>query len=178
MKRLLLAAALACLAATPALADCAGSHALDRCLIGTWHYASGGSAAWMSRNIHMAHVTGLSHNGLSLTFRPDGTFSTGQVDVHATVAANDGSMTGAGHATGQAAGTWSAAGGRFTLCVAPGSLRTTVTVVVHGHPITVTPPPPTHPQVTPYACNATVLKTTQTVLPGRDPIVTLYSRGH
>jgi hypothetical protein len=178
VKKFLALAALSFFASSPALADCAGSRVQDRCLVGTWNYASGGSAAWMSRNIHSAHVTGISHNGLNISFRADGTFSTGQVDIHATVAANNGGMTGTGHATGQASGTWSAAGGRFTLCLAPSTLHTTVTVVVHGHPITVTPAAPTHPQATAYACNATTLKTTQTVLPGRDPIVTLYSRGH
>jgi hypothetical protein len=176
VNRLLAATAAACLLATPALADCAGSHALDRCLVGTWTFAGGGSAEWMARNIHHAHVTGISQNGLTLTFGPDGTFSTGRVDIHATVAANDGSMTGSGHASGQASGTWTAGGRRFTLCVAPSGLHTTVTVNVHGRPITVTPPPPTHPQATAYTCNATTLTTTQPI-PGHEPIVTRYRRG-
>ncbi|MEI9888040.1 MAG: hypothetical protein WDN08_16365 [Rhizomicrobium sp.] len=177
MKRLLAAAALAASAATPALADCAGSHALDRCLIGTWSYSGGGSASWLNRNARMAHVTGVSHNELKIAFRPDGTFSTGQVDIHATVAANDSSMTGSGHTAGRATGTWSAAGGRFTLCTTPGSVSTTVTVVVHGRPITVTPPAPTAPHATAYTCNAATLTTTQPI-PGHEPIVTTYSRGH
>ena len=177
MKRVLIAAAVFACAATPALADCAGSHALDRCLIGTWSYSSGGSAAWMARNIHMAHVTGVTHNDLKIGFRPDGTFSTGHVDVHATVAANDGSMTGSGHASGQASGTWSAVGGHFDLCTTPGSVTTTVTVVVHGRPITVTPPTPVHPQSTAYVCNVATLTTTQPI-PGHEPIVTTYSRDH
>ena len=177
MKRVLIAAVIACAAATPAFADCAGSHALDRCLIGTWSYSSGGSGAWMARNIHMAHVTGVTHNDLKISFRPDGTFSTGHVDVHATVAANDGSMTGSGHASGQASGTWSAMGGHFNLCTTPGSVTTTVTVVVHGHPITVAPPMPAHPQATAYTCNAATMTTTSPI-PGHEPIVTTYSRGH
>ena len=178
MKLLLGLSLAAALAAAPAFADCAGSHAIDRCLIGTWNYASGGSAAWLNRNIHSAHVTGLTHNGLNITFRPDGTFSTGQTDIHATVAANDGSMTGTGHAVGQANGTWSATGGKFSFCMAPGGMKTTVTVMVHGRPITVTPPAPTHPQATSYTCNATALTTTITPIPGREPIVTVYSRSH
>jgi len=149
---------------------------IDRCLIGTWTFSGGGSAEWMSRNIHRAHVTGISQSGLTMTFRPDGSFSTGQVDIHATVAANDGSMSGSGHATGQASGTWTAGGGRFTLCVAPSSLHTTVTIVVHGRPMTVATPPPTHPQATAYTCNATALTTTQPI-PGHEPIVTRYRRG-
>ncbi len=179
MKKHLAAAAIACFAAAPAFAaDCAGSHALDRCLIGTWSYSSGGSAQWMARNVHQAHVTGITHNDLKLSFRPDGTFSTGHVDVHATVAANDGSMTGSGHATGQASGTWSAGGGHFNLCTTPGSVTTTVTVTVHGRPISVTPHTPVAPHATAYTCNATTLTTTQTILRGRDPLVTTYSRDH
>jgi hypothetical protein len=170
-------AAAVILMASPALADCNGSHVLDRCLFGTWNYASGGSAAWMSRNIHMAHVTGLTHNGLTITFRPDGTFSTGHADIHATVAANDGSMSGTGHAVGQANGTWSTAGGRFSFCTAPGGMRTTVTIMVHGRPMTVTPPMPTHPQATAYTCSGAALSTTMPI-PGHEPIVTVYSRGH
>lgn len=178
MKRVLIAAAIAAFAATPlAAADCAGSHALDRCLIGTWSFSSGGSAAWLNRNARMAHVTGVTHNDLKISFRPDGTFSTGHVDVHANVAANDGSMTGSGHATGQASGTWSAAGGRFNLCTTPGGVTTTVTVVVHGRPITVRPTAPAAPHATVYTCNATTLVTTSPI-PGHEPIVTTYSRGH
>ena len=183
MKRVLIAAAIACAAATPAFAapsafaNCAGSHVLDRCLIGTWSYSSGGSAAWMARNIHMAHVTGVTHNDLKISFRPDGTFSTGHVDVHATVAANDGSMTGSGHASGQASGTWSAAGGHFNLCTTPGSVTTTVTVVVHGRRITVSPHTPVAPHATAYVCNAATLVTTQPI-PGHEAIVTTYSRSH
>lgn len=177
MKFVFAAAALLSLAATPALADCAGSHALDRCLIGTWSYASGGSAEWMSRNIHQAHVTGLSHGGLTIVFNGDGTFSTGQIDIHATVAANDGSMSGSGHTVGRVTGTWSSAAGGFTMCATPGTSRTTVTVVVHGRPITVNAPPPTRPTATAYTCNATTLTTTQPIA-GHEPIVTRYSRGH
>ncbi|HEY4944039.1 MAG TPA: hypothetical protein VII56_21605 [Rhizomicrobium sp.] len=177
MKKLFACAAFSLLVASPALADCAGSHVLDRCLIGTWHYASGGSAAWMSRNIHMAHVTGITHNDLMITFMADGTFATGHSDVHATVAANEGGMTATGHAVGQASGTWSATGGRFSFCTTPGSVHTAVTVTVHGRPITVTPPVPTHPQATAYTCNATSLTTSQPI-PGHEPIVTKYSRSH
>ncbi|HEX4301637.1 MAG TPA: hypothetical protein VHZ78_02505 [Rhizomicrobium sp.] len=173
MKTCAAAFAATLLAASPALADCAGSHALDRCLIGTWHYASGGSAEWMSRNIHMAHVTGITHNDLTITFRPDGTFATGHTDVHATIAANDGSMTGSGHAEGQASGAWSAGGGHFNFCMTPGSMRTTVTIVVHGRPMTVTPPMPTHPTATAYTCSGNMLTTTQPI-PGHEPIVTIY----
>jgi hypothetical protein len=176
MKSLAAAAVVSLLAASPAFADCAGSHALDRCLIGTWHYTSGGSAAWMARNIHMAHVTGLTHNGLTIAFNGDGTFSTGQADIRATVAANDGSMSGTGHAVGRASGTWSTTAGHFNFCMTPGSLRATVTIMVQGHPMTVTPPAPTHPQATPYTCSGNTLTTTQPI-PGHEPIVTVYARG-
>ncbi|HUO90635.1 MAG TPA: hypothetical protein VMU08_15775 [Rhizomicrobium sp.] len=177
MKQLLAASTVAVLVSSPALADCAGSHALDRCLVGTWSYASGGSAEWLNRNVRMAHVTSVTHSGLSITFRPDGTFSTGHVDINAHVAANNGAMTGSSHSTGQASGTWSAAGGRFTLCMTPGALHTTVTVVVHGRPITVTPAMPPHPVPTAYTCSAASLTTTQPI-PGHEPIVTAYSRAH
>ena len=178
MRSLFAVTAVSLLIASPALADCAGSHSLDRCLVGTWSYASGGSAAWMSRNIHMAHITGLSHNSLNVTLRPDGTFSTGNVDVHSSVAANNGEVTGTAHATGQTSGQWSAAGGHLNFCATASTFQQTVTVVVHGRPITVTPHAmPVRPTAMDYVCNATTLKTTQPMA-HLEPIVTLYNRGH
>ena len=131
----------------------------------------------MTRNIHMAHVTGVSHSGLTISFRADGTFATGQVDVHATVASNDGHMTGAGHSSGQAAGQWSASGGQFTLCPTTSNVTTTVTVNVHGHPITVTPHAPAVPTAMSYSCSVATLTTTQPIR-GHEPIVTVYARAH
>lgn len=177
VKKLFALAALSVLTVTPALADCNGSHALDRCLVGTWKYTSGGAAEWLNRNNRMAHVTGVDHGQIALTFRPDGSFATNTVDIHATVTANDHSMSGSGHTQGQASGTWSAAGGQFTLCTAPSSLHTKVTVVVHGRPISVDAPPPAHPHATAYTCNATTMTTT-TPIPGHGAIVTTYSRAH
>ncbi len=86
-------------------------------------------------------------------------------------------MSGTGHAVGQASGTWSTTGGHFNFCLAPGGMRTTVTVMVHGRPMTVTPPAPTHPQATAYTCAGATLTTT-TPIPGHEPIVTVYARGH
>lgn len=165
----------AALIATPALADCNGSHALDRCLIGTWSFAGGGSAEWMARNIHGAHVTGVSHNDLKLTFAGDGTFRTGQVDIHATATSNMSGMSATGHSVGQASGTWSVTGGKFNLCTS--GVSTTVTMMIHGRPVTVTPPASTRPHATAYTCNAAGLTTTQPI-PGHEPIVTRYSRSH
>lgn len=178
MKNLLIGTAALCLFAAPALADCAGSHAVDRCLVGVWHFQGGGSAEWMARNIHQAHVTGVSHNEIVITFRPDGSFATNPVNVTADVHSNTTDTHGTGHTEGVARGTWSAAGGRFTLCTDPSSIHTTVSVVVHGHTITV-PAADTaaRPHATVYTCNATTMVTTQPI-PGHEPIVTRYVRGH
>jgi hypothetical protein len=174
MKSLTSLVLVAAVVATPALAaDCNGSHALDRCLIGTWQYGSGGSADWMARNIHGAHVTGVTHNDLRLTFAGDGTFSTGHVDIKASATSNMSGMSATGHSVGAATGTWSATGGKFSLCTT--GVRTTVTMMIHGHPVTITPPAPTHPQQTAYTCNAIALTTTQPI-PGHEPIVTTYRR--
>jgi hypothetical protein len=177
MKRLLGAVALAVVATSPALADCAGSHVLDRCVIGTWRFASGGSATWMAHNIHSAHITAMSNGGVTLVFNGDGTFSTGNVDIHTTVTANNGQMTGTGHATGQASGQWSASGGTLNFCATGSTLHQTVTVVVHGRPITVTPNAPPHPSAMQYACTASTLTTTH-AMPHLQPLVTTYSRSH
>jgi hypothetical protein len=56
-------------------------------------------------------------------------------------------------------------------------MRTTVTIMVHGHPMTVTPPAPTGPHATAYSCGGNTLTTT-TPIPGHEPIVTVYARGH
>lgn len=173
--KLIPALAIAVLSATPALAaDCNGSHSLDRCLIGTWQYASGGSVEWMGRNIHNAHVDA-THNDIRLTFGADGSFSTGHVDIHSSAVANTGAMSATGHSVGAATGTWSVTGGKFNLCTT--GVRTTVTVMVHGRPVTVTPPAPTQPHATAYTCNTSTLTTTQPI-PGHEPIVTTYRRSH
>lgn len=176
MHRLLAATALAVVIATPALADCAGSKAIDRCLVGTWNYKSGGGEQWINRNIRSVHVDGMTHNGLTMTLRPDGAFVSGKIDATANVRMKSGKMAGTGHATGQASGTWSAANGRLMLCMAPGGLTTKVTVMVHGKPITVTPPMNIRPQAMTYTCNATTLTTTVPIA-RREPVVTVYSRG-
>jgi hypothetical protein len=177
LKNLLIGSLALCLFSAPAFADCAGSRAVDRCLIGTWHFQSGGSADWMARNIHQAHVTGISHNDLVITFRPDGTFETRPVNITADVASDRGDAHGTGHTRGQARGTWTAAGGRFTLCTDPSSIRTTVSVVVHGRTITV-PASDTaaRPHATAYTCGGAAMVTTQPI-PGHEPIVTRYVRG-
>ena len=171
------AAALLLSFASPALADCAGSHDLDRCLIGTWHYANGGSAQWVSRNIHGVRVSHIAHNDINMTFREDGTFSTGPVDVHATLVARTGGMTGSGHATGQASGKWSAASGHLNICPTASSFRSDVTVNAHGHLIHVSPHVPTTPMATSYTCTSSLLTTRQPIA-GHEPIVTTYTRAH
>jgi len=129
----------------------------------------------MSRNIHGVHVNHIAHNDINMTFRGDGTFSTGTVDVHATVVARTGGMTGSGHATGQASGQWSVAGGHFNICPSASNLRTDVTVNVHGHMIHASPHVPTTPTATNYTCSSTTLTTRQPIA-GHEPIVTVYAR--
>jgi hypothetical protein len=177
LNRFLIGSASLFLLASPALADCAGSHAIDRCLVGTWNYQSGGSAEWMARNIHQAHVTGISHGELSIMFHPDGTFATRPVNITAAVQSNNTDTHGTGHTVGEARGTWSADSGHFNLCTDPGSIRTTVTVVVHGRPMTVQAPvTDARPHATAYTCAGNTLTTTQPI-PGHEPIVTRYVRG-
>lgn len=178
MKTLLsLCLAAATLAATPALGDCLGSKTLDRCLVGTWKMTGGGAAAWMGHNIHSAHITAMSANGVTLVVRGDGTFSTGDVDVHTAVAADNGHLTGTGHATGSASGQWSVSGRNLNFCAAGASFHQTVTVVVNGKPITVTPNSAPRPTAMAYTCNASTMTTTH-VMPHLEPIVTTYSRSH
>ena len=167
-------AAVAIFAATPALsADCNGSHALDRCLIGTWQYESGGGAAWASRNIRGTHTTA-TNSDISLTFRGDGSFSTGHVDIHSSAVSSHGDISATGHSVGTATGTWSVAGNKFNLCAT--GVRTTVTVMVHGRSVAFAAPA-SQPHATAYTCSATALITTQPI-PAHEPIVTAYRRSH
>jgi hypothetical protein len=176
MKSFALAAtSLALLFPAQATADCAGSQPQDRCLIGTWKYAGGGSVEWMSRNVHMVHVSHISQRGINISFRADGSFATGDVDVRAAVVARNGEIAGTGHAGGQTSGRWSASGGHFNLCPIASSLQTSIAVSVHGRSIRVAPHLPTAPTKTNYACSATTLTTIQPIA-GREPIVTTYAR--
>lgn len=165
----------AALAATPTLAaDCNGSHALDRCLIGTWQFASGGGADWMKRNMPNVHTTGTSPSNIKITLRPDGTFSSTPIDMHTTATAAQGHVQAAtAHIAGQAMGVWSAGGGKLTLCTQ--GISNTVTVVIGGKPHTISQP--IKPSLIAYTCNAATMTTTRP-MPRGGPIVTTYSRSH
>jgi hypothetical protein len=92
--------------------DCAGSHQLDACVVGSWQLTGGGAAEWMRRQ----GVPGnFSTSGESVTFRADGSYVTGVASGSMDVEARDGSR-GQGHMAAQAGGRWSTAGGVLNLC--------------------------------------------------------------
>jgi hypothetical protein len=148
--------ALCLLAVTGTLAaraeDCAGTHQVDRCLVGTWKMTTNGMERWMREHVHKFNVTSVSQTGNTITLNADGTFTTGASNV--TVQGAGGGATGTGHMAAQASGHWSAANGNFNICAAStSSMNGTATVQQNGHTVTV-PVRPTMPPVSSraYTC--------------------------
>jgi hypothetical protein len=162
LTRLVSALCLLALAGAPgARADCAGTHQIDRCLVGTWKMTTNGMERWMREHVHKFNVTSVSQTGNTITLNADGTFATGASNV-TVQGVGSGGATGTGHMAAQASGHWSAADGHFNICAAPSSaMNGTATVQQNGHTVTV----PVHPTVPPvssqaYSCSGDTLRTT------------------
>ena len=176
LKRRLLALCLAAFAGGVArAADCAGTHQIDRCLVGTWKMTANGMERWMREHIHKFHTTTVSQTNNTITLRADGTFATGASDV-TVKGTNDHGVTGTGHMTAQASGQWSAADGKFNLCSATSSMNGTSTVEKDGHAVATVP---LHPQVppvssTPYTCAGNTFTTTTHIR--SDSVESIYTK--
>ena len=140
-------------------AECAGTRAVDRCLVGTWELTSHGAEQWMREHGQPAQLTRVDRANDTMTLRPDGTFSTGAASVSADVRGEN--VRGTGQLAGQASGRWSADAGRFNLCTDAGAARGTITVMVRGRATTV-PMAAGGPSTmsNAYTCNASTLRVT------------------
>ncbi|MBS0384717.1 MAG: hypothetical protein JSS00_05140 [Proteobacteria bacterium] len=145
---------------TAECAECGGSHELDRCMIGTWQMTTDGAEQWMREHLRGYHSTGLSAVGNTMTLRADGTFTTGS--SHTEASGTLGSASGRGFLNAQGSGRWSTSGGNLNICTDAASAAGQVTVIEHGHSVTVR----TAPQIPPvssngYACSGDTF--TQTI---------------
>ncbi|MBI1212862.1 MAG: hypothetical protein GC190_15480 [Alphaproteobacteria bacterium] len=175
MLRLTAAFAAAALLATPALAaDCGGSHAVDRCMVGTWQMTKNGMQEWMRKHVRKFSVTSVHATNNTITLHADGTFATGAST--ATVEGHGSSgMHGSATMSGQSSGTWSAADGKFNLCARPGNIDTTLTTSGGGNTTT------SHAQTAlpalstqSYACAGDAFTTTREMR--GDTITSIYSK--
>lgn len=142
--------------------ECAGSHEVDQCLVGTWELTTHGAEQWMREHGQPVQLTGVARANNTMTLLEDGTFTTGAARVDAAVHSDD--MRGTGRMVGQSSGRWSAAGGRFNVCPDATALTGTVTVIVHGRSVTVpTPSGPAPDSSQPYTCNGTSLQVTMSM---------------
>ncbi len=138
--------------------QCAGTREMDRCLVGAWELTSHGAEQWMRDYGSPVKLTGLRRTNNVITLRDDGTFTTGASRIEAEAQGEDNIRATADLAS-QASGRWSAAGGRFNVCPDTRTQSGTVTVIVHGKPITV--PMDTGPQQDssqPYTCDGASLR--------------------
>lgn len=174
-RRLFAAAMIAFTGAGTARADdCAGTHEIDRCLVGTWKMTTNGMEQWMHTHIRKFSVTSVQTTDNTITLKADGSFATGNAKV-TTRGVGDNGMSGTGTMNGRASGAWSAAAGKFNLCARAGSMNGTATVTGRGHSTTI----PLHPTVPPvssrtYACASSTFTISQPL--HGDTVVSTYTK--
>lgn len=134
-------------------AECAGTRAIDRCLVGAWEMTVDGMQQWMREHIHQVSVSGIGQVGNTLTLNADGTFAAVAPHMTADVEAPDGAH-GRGVLGGAGSGRWSVAGGHLNLCPDTSALSGTITVTTRTGQ-TITMPHPAQemtPSSTAYSC--------------------------
>ena len=154
--------------------DCAGTSAVDRCLIGTWKMTTNGTEQWMRAHIRNYHVTSVQTTDNTITLKADGTFTTGNSKVVARGVTASGA-SGTGTMNAQASGVWSAADGKFNICARASTMEGTTTVTGNGHSTTT----PVHPHVPPvstrtYSCSGDTFTVSQPL--HGDTVVSTYTK--
>jgi hypothetical protein len=177
MRALALSAFIVAFVPQAALADCQGSHAVDRCVVGTWKMTQNGAQIWMEENIHGAHLHSIQASNNTVTFSADGTFQTGQVDIEARVVDDGRASSASAHLQAQSSGTWAAHDGHLDMCpthtVQSGSLNLKD---AHGHAITA--PMARVPQrngVVSYTCGGSTMTITQP-MPRNTVATSIYAK--
>jgi hypothetical protein len=167
--------------AVPAAAECAGASAIDACLVGAWKQTGGGPVEWMKRNMPPGmSVPGADQGERIIVLDRNGGFRTAPMSSDITFR-----MEGQGGAVRieggevQASGRWSAANGKFHLCMETQKVEGQARVTVPGAGQQTMPfgqPSATGPMTLDYACSDDTLETTQPVPGMDDPITTRYAR--
>jgi len=171
-----LAAAIASLSSSEGMAAECDNHELDACLIGSWKQTGGDAAEWIRENLKMAQVK-MSASNAVITLNHDGTFSTSQVNTSAEVAAKNAEMQASAQMTSQGSGQWSAADGKFTLCMdAVASTGSAKLKLPNGMTMNMPmqQPKPTVSTMS-YTCSGDTLSTVQP-MPNDTTMTTTYSR--
>lgn len=158
-----------------ALAGCAGSEALDRCVIGGWRSSGNGAAEWMERNMPPGMVMLENTGGGTIVFEADGTYRSVFSSSQATE--RDGQTQG--RMEGATSGRWSVSDGRLNMCTDVQDVAAQIQVTApDGAQSAVAFPVPaaTRPVSQAYRCAGDQLET-QTTFPGiADPMTRRYSR--
>lgn len=171
-----------CLGSGPAAAECAGSDAIDRCLVGAWKQTGGGAVEWMRRNMPPGMtIPRTQQSGQFVVLNKDGSFWTAPVsgDVTIRMEGSDGLMQAEGNIKVQASGRWSAADGKFHLCTDEQKFEGQARVTIPGgggHTMPLSPPRPTGPVAFDYTCSGDTLETVQAMAGVADPMTTQYER--
>ncbi len=162
-------AAAATTAAATTSNDCGGSHAIDRCLVGTWEMTVDGALEYVRTKLHGAKVNVVSQVGNTMALNADGTFATGEARTTAT--ADKAGIHVESSSVEQASGRWAAAGGKVNYCATSIRHEATTTVTIGGKK-TVVPTKTTGPTVATYTYTCSSDKLTQVIQVGRTGTMT------
>jgi hypothetical protein len=149
--------------------DCGGSHAIDRCLVGTWEMTVDGALEYVRSKLHGAKVNVVSQVGNTMALNADGTFATGEARTTAT--ADKAGMHVESTSVGQASGRWAATGGKVNYCATSIRHEATTTLTIGGKK-TVVPTKPVGPTVATYTYTCSGDKLTQVIQVGKTGTMT------
>jgi hypothetical protein len=114
---------------SPAYAECAGSDAIDACIVGTWRSTGDGQAEWLRRHMPAGISFPRSRKTGTTTYGADGTYSAASAAQQtALVETGEGRSRSDGNLTTATTGTWSATDGQLNVCSTDhiaGSMRIT-----------------------------------------------------
>ncbi|MBI1418173.1 MAG: hypothetical protein GC146_13205 [Limimaricola sp.] len=152
---------------------CAGSDAVDACLVGTWQMTGGGPVEWMkSQGLPITHAT---EGPRIVTYLSSGAYGTEPVSGTLDMADDRFTSHGAG-ATTVATGRWSAAEGTLNICQDSGGLtgQVRVTTDAGSHTMPVSKPGAGTISMA-YSCAGDSLQTSMH-FPGLPDMVTEYGK--
>jgi hypothetical protein len=160
---------------------CAGTDAIDACIVGTWQETGGGPIEWMKELLQRPTVVEGQRRNAITTFESDGTFGTALVtgELMMTAEASDGEVHSEGHATWQTTGRWSAEGGQLNQCPDTSRFQGEFTINAPDGTVfnsAVPTPQVSGPQTFDYTCSGSSLETSLTFPGIPTPMVTQYTR--
>jgi len=157
--------------------DCAGLRETDACLVGTWRMTGGGMEEALRARFPVPGLTRMELTPPDITYRADGSFSTGTASAEIDVRQPDKDIDARGRVS--ASGRWSAAGGRLNTCtdVQNYTGRMDIRTPDRSGTVGVPGPPPgaTGTMSMTYSCSRDMLTTTMDV-PGIGPVESTFAR--